>query len=190
MSNDAVLEFGTPRENEERRDGGCAVVFDPVTQKYAVGERAKDGLFLLYSGGAEEGEAIKDAILREVTEESGLHGFKQVEKIAEALTHYYNRGKDVNRLAHATCLLVILNHSETVPTQLEAHEDFTLRWTTPSEILANWKKHNTDHSLDHWIYFLSLAVERAVELGLDTASDLEPCKAATAAVLAEFGIAS
>lgn len=31
-----ILEFGIKRENEERRDGGCAVVFDPVSQKYAV----------------------------------------------------------------------------------------------------------------------------------------------------------
>ncbi len=29
-----ILEFGIKRENEEQRDGGCAVVFDPVSQKY------------------------------------------------------------------------------------------------------------------------------------------------------------
>jgi hypothetical protein len=26
-----IPEFGIKRENEERRDGGCAIVFDPVT---------------------------------------------------------------------------------------------------------------------------------------------------------------
>lgn len=32
----SIPEFGIKRENEERRDGGCAVVFDPQNQKYAV----------------------------------------------------------------------------------------------------------------------------------------------------------
>ena len=27
-----ILEFGIKREGEERRDGGCSVVFDPQTQ--------------------------------------------------------------------------------------------------------------------------------------------------------------
>ena len=33
---EGILEFGIKRENEERRDGGCSVVFNPETQKYAV----------------------------------------------------------------------------------------------------------------------------------------------------------
>ena len=31
-----IPEFGIKRENEERRDGGCAVVFDPTSQKSAA----------------------------------------------------------------------------------------------------------------------------------------------------------
>ena len=34
-----ILEFGIKRENEERRDGGGAVIFDPETQKYGVYRR-------------------------------------------------------------------------------------------------------------------------------------------------------
>ena len=48
---DDILEFGIKRDNEERRDGGCAVVFDPVNQKYAVG-KLPDGNLWLFSGGA------------------------------------------------------------------------------------------------------------------------------------------
>ena len=32
----SILEFGIKRENEERRDGGGVVIFDPETQKYVV----------------------------------------------------------------------------------------------------------------------------------------------------------
>lgn len=51
-----ILGFGTKRENEERRDGGCAVVFDPETQKYAVYKNLKNGLLGLYGGGIEQKE--------------------------------------------------------------------------------------------------------------------------------------
>ena len=52
-----IPEFGIKRKNEERRDGGCGVIFDPETQKYAVG---KDyiGRLRLFSGGLNLGEDI------------------------------------------------------------------------------------------------------------------------------------
>lgn len=162
---DAIREFGIPRENEERRDGGCAVLFDPVTRRYAVGKRDMDGLWLLFSGGVEDGEDVQQGILREVKEESGLHEFVHIEKLAEAMTHYHNRAKKVNRIAHATCLLVILSSTDTLPVQLEEHENFVLGWATPEEILSNWNERNDSKGLDHWIYFLGKAVARVAELG-------------------------
>ncbi|OGJ04280.1 hypothetical protein A3G06_00455 [Candidatus Nomurabacteria bacterium RIFCSPLOWO2_12_FULL_46_14] len=100
-----IREFGIRRENEERRDGGCGVVFDPENQKYAVGRDITDGRLRLFGGGVDEAEDIEGGVLREITEESGLHDFLHVEKIAEALCHFYSRAKDKNRLAHATCFL-------------------------------------------------------------------------------------
>ena len=97
---DTIPEFGITREGEERRDGGCGIVFDPASQKYAVGKQTEDGLFRLFSGGVDEGEDIKDGVLREVVEESGLQDFLHVEKIAEALTHYHNSLRNVNRSAN------------------------------------------------------------------------------------------
>ena len=168
-----IPEFGIKRENEERRDGGCAVVFDPNAQKYAVGERNQGGLFVLFSGGINTNEDIETAVLREVTEESGLHDFRYVEKIAEALTHYHNALKNVDRVAHAVCFLVILKSVDTVPTKLEAHEDFSLRWATPEEISANWQPRNQNKDHDHWFYFLERSVKRAIALGYDTTSNKE-----------------
>jgi len=165
--NNNIPEFGIKRQNEERRDGGCAVVFDPTTQKYAVGRKLDDGLYILFSGGVNLNEEVKDGILREVKEESGLYDFLYVEKIAEALSHFYNNAKNVNRVAHATCFLVILRSNKLVPTKLEKHEKFVLVWRTPEEILANWKKRNENKDHDHWIYFFEKSVNRAIELGYD-----------------------
>lgn len=166
----AIPEFGTKREGEERRDGGCAVVFDPATQRYAVGKRAADAQVLLFSGGVDASEDIQTGILREVREESGLHDFAHVEKIGEALTHYYNRNKKIYRVGHATCFLAILRSADVVPTQLEEHEKFTLAWLTAEEIRGPWVADNHDDGYGHWIYFLDKAVARARELGYDTTS--------------------
>lgn len=167
---ESILEFGIKRENEERRDGGCAVVFDPKSQRYAVGLHEYHGAYWLFSGGLEEGEEAESGILREVTEESGLCDFGHVEKIDEALAHYHNRLKNVNRVAHATCFLVILKSTKRVPVHLEAHETFTLAWKSIEEVLQSWTENNQGHSVDHWIYFFKKAIARVKELGYDTTS--------------------
>ena len=158
------------RENEERRDGGCAVVFDPSAQKYAVGRQTADGLFRLFSGGVSAEEDIQEGVLREVIEESGLHDFLHVEKIAEAFTHYRNSLRNVNRVAKATCFLVVLKTVNLVPVALEDHEKFTLAWATAHEILENWNSRNENKDYDHWIYFMNKCVSRAKELGYDESS--------------------
>lgn len=161
-------EFGIKRENEERRDGGCGVVFDPATRKYAVGRRDTDGHLLLFAGGVADDEDPQTGILREVTEESGLYDFQHIEKVANALTHYRNVLKDVNRVAYATCYLVILGSTKQQPLKLEEHEKFSLCWLTADEILRHWKENNEDKSYDHWIYFFSKAVERVKALGYES----------------------
>ena len=172
MDSSSIPEFGIKRENEERRDGGCGVVFDPKSQKYAIGERTDTGLFILFSGGVNDEEDIREGILREVMEESGLHDFLHIEKITEALTHYYNSAKKVNRVGHATCFLVILKNADLVPTKLESHEKFILKWANTEEIFANWKAHNENHDHDHWFHFMKKAVARAKELGFDKTSQI------------------
>ena len=163
MEND-VPEFGIKRENEERRDGGCGVIFDPKSQKYAVNKH-DTGLLGLPSGGVDPNEDIQQGILREVVEETGLEDFLYVEKIGEALTHYYNILKKVNRVAKATCLLMILKSTNQTEVKHEEHETFTLDWATAEEIFLNWQSHNENHDHDHWIYFMKRAVERVKELG-------------------------
>ena len=166
-----MLEFGIKRDNEERRDGGCAVVFDPVSQKYAVGKQANNGSYRLFSGGVDDNEDIKDGVLREVIEESGLHDFLYVEKTAEALCHYYNSLRKVNRVTNSTCFLVILKSVKLKSIELEEHEKFELAWVTPEEMLSNWKSRNKNKDYDHWIkLFLKKSVNRAIELGYDKTS--------------------
>jgi ADP-ribose pyrophosphatase YjhB (NUDIX family) len=160
-----IPEFGIKRENEERRDGGCAVVFDPQTQKYAVGKHEVGGLLRLFSGGVDENETIQDGVMREVVEESGLTDFLYIEEIAQAFTHYHNALKNVNRVAKATCFLVILKSAHVQPVALEAHEKFSLYWATADEILECWRSRSEGKHYDHWIYFFEKAVARAKQLG-------------------------
>jgi ADP-ribose pyrophosphatase YjhB (NUDIX family) len=162
------LEFGLKRENEERRDGGCSIVFDPETQKYAVYKNLKNGRLGLYGGGFDEGEDEKEGVLRELVEESGLIDYFQIEKIDKVLTHYYNSNKGVNRVAFATCLLVILKSRKTQPTKLEEHEKFEMMWVTGSELLSSWQSVNQNKDYDHWFYLFDKAVKRVEELGYKT----------------------
>lgn len=170
-------ETGTKRQDEERRDGGCAVVFDPATQKYAVSKWEGDDNIRLYAGGVEEGEDLKNGILREVTEESGLYDFGYSEIFLTAYPHFYNVRKKVNRVTKSACVLAILNSTDTKPVQQGEHERFELAWMAPEEIMENWEKRNTEHDLDHWFMFLKQGVARAIELGYDTTSDPKTHKA-------------
>ncbi len=161
-------EFGMKRENEERRDGGCGVIFDPKTKKFAVGELRKGGQYIFFGGGINPNENIKECVLREVMEESGLHDFVYIEKLSEVITHYRNNVKNVNRMAHATCFLLVLNSRNIQDHQLEEHEKFDLVWAQPEEIIENWESRNQEHDFDHWIFFMKKGVQRVDELGYDT----------------------
>jgi ADP-ribose pyrophosphatase YjhB (NUDIX family) len=160
-----IPEFGIKRENEERRDGGCGIVFDPKTGKFAMGKHLDIDRLRLFSGGVGPDEDIQIGVLREVTEESGLHDFLYVEKISQAFTHYHNILKNVNRIGLATCFLVILKSADLKPVAHEEHEKFSLVWATTDEIFANWKKWNANKDNDHWLYFMDLATKRMGELG-------------------------
>ncbi len=165
-------ETGLKRENEEWRDGGCGIVFDPETQKYAVA-RWTNGHYGFFSGGTDKNEDNKIGVLREVTEESGLYDFKYVEKIGDAHAHFFNEAKRINRVTLTSCYLIILNSKKTQPLKLEDHEKFELVWVRPEEILADWIVSNKERSgdLEHWINFLKQGVGRTIELGYDISSD-------------------
>lgn len=165
-----MKEFGIKRENEERRDGGCGVIFDPQSQKYAVGKHRDSGVFVLFGGGVGSDENAENGVVREVKEESGLYDFLYIEKIGEALSHFYNNSKKINRVANSTCFLFVLRSRNLIPTQLEEHENFTLLWSTPKEMLENWKSRNQNKDYDHWIYFFKKSAKRAKELGYDTST--------------------
>ncbi len=164
-TSEPIPEFGIKRDNEERRDGGCGIVFDPTTQLFAIGLQHADNVHRLFSGGVDANEDLKAGILREVVEESGLHDFAYTEEIGKAFAHYYNSLRKVNRVALATCYLVVLRSADVRPVQLEAHEQFSLAWISGDELLADWKRRDTDEGYGHWIYFMEKAIVRLRELG-------------------------
>ncbi|MEK7578921.1 MAG: class I tRNA ligase family protein [Patescibacteria group bacterium] len=163
-------ETGVRRENEEERNGGVGIVFDPARQRYAVG-RQKNGLARLFSGGVDDGESIQEGTLREVAEESGLFDFKHVEYIGKTYAHYHNSLRNVNRLAWASAFLVILDSSDVKEVRHESHEDFELEWITGKDLWNNLVEHNIEGSTDHWLWFLRQGIGRAIDLGYDTESD-------------------
>ena len=76
-----------------------------------------------------------------------------------------NTLKNVDRVAHATCFLIVLKSAKLIPTQLEAHEKFVLVWKNPEDIIKNWEARNENKDHDHWIYFFNKSIERLKELG-------------------------
>ncbi len=162
-----IPEFGIKRENEERRDGGIGIVFDPQTGLYAVGRHTTDGFYRLFSGGVDPSEDTQEGTLREVTEESGLYDFSHIEKIGEAFAHYYNSLRNVNRVTKCTCFLIILESRDLKETKLEAHEQFSLAWVSAEELFVQWRSRNKDGDVDHWLYFLEKAVHRVRDLGYE-----------------------
>jgi leucyl-tRNA synthetase len=163
-------EKGIKRDNEQFAEGGSSVVFDPKTQKYAFLQIEKNGNIALFAGGRNEGEDLHEGILRELREESGLTHIKHYEEACTVYGHYYHSLKDINRRARATVLLVVLDDTETVETQLEEHEKFHTVWLSAGEVLAKWKAADGGH-YDHYIVALEQAVGRAIELGYDKTSD-------------------
>jgi len=160
-----IPEFGKKRSDEIRRDGGFGIVFNPKTQKFAVGEDDIGGLLRFFSGGVEKQEDIQKGILREVKEESGLYDFLHVENVGEVMTHYHNSLKKLNRVAKTTCLLIVLKSSRKIPTRLESHERFLFKWVSDLELRENWDLRNEQVGLDHWFYFLGKAINRLTDLG-------------------------
>lgn len=160
-----MKEFGKKRENEERRDGGCAVIFNPKNGLFAVYRNEKNGILGLYGGGFDNGEDEKEGVLREVREESGLYDFSCVEKVEKVTAHYFNTNKNVNRVATATCFLLILNSDKREKTKLEVHESFSFVWARSEEVLSSWKGNNEEKNYEHWIYLFKKSIERLKELG-------------------------
>lgn len=164
-----ILEFGIKRENEERRDGGFAIIFDPEKQLYAVGLHHSSDFLYLFGGGRNEGENKKDGIIREVREESGLHDFLHVEEIGEAMVHYFHSIKKVNRITLAACFLIVINSTNLVDTEPEEHENFALTWVKKEDLVFNWKNNRDDENQPHhWIYFLEKVHKRLIDQGHTT----------------------
>ncbi|MCF7833914.1 MAG: NUDIX hydrolase [Candidatus Pacebacteria bacterium] len=161
------LEFGIKRENEERRDGGCAVIFDPETKKFAVGrDNWGANILRLFGGGFDKNEDPLLGTLREVREESGLCNFLETEELAKVFVHYFNRTKNVNRCAESVCYLLILKNTDLIETQLEDHENFNLVYVDAQEMLDKWEAHNENKDFDHWIYFLQQGIESLKKRGI------------------------
>jgi leucyl-tRNA synthetase len=131
----------------------------------------KGGKPLLLAGGVDEGETVKEGVLREVLEEGGLYDFKHIQKIETSYAHYFNTAKKVNRVARAECYAIVLNSTDTKEVVLEDHEDFELAWWSAEDIRRWWVEHDDEDGFKHYIRFLDESVAWLIKEGYDNTSD-------------------
>lgn len=81
------VEYDEPAETAPRSERGAAVVCRNE-QILAIAYRPEKGGFFIPGGGVEEGETPEQAAIRELHEETGLHGTVQ-----RKLATVYNRGR-------------------------------------------------------------------------------------------------
>lgn len=127
--------FGEVQENETVRNTVVAVIVDEQSGKYLCQYWEEyDGLTCLLSGGVEEGEDEREALLREIAEETGYTDVTIASNLGEQIeTHYVKRDGE-RFVKNINPYLVVLHSKDGIETAKEADEKFENLFKTPDEI--------------------------------------------------------
>jgi len=134
-------EFGTPVENEIKKDSIIAVVRNPKTNQVLVldwGPRKADhGGNLFIGGGMEDGEDPVETARREVTEETGYINFKHAASAEAGVNnHFYSNVKDKYIYTRFLPVLFELIDEEKIAQNLDENENqFTVRWVDEDKVM-------------------------------------------------------
>ncbi len=153
-------EFGVPLDDAKEVTGVNVIGYDPATKLFMGLVNNNTGQAWLVGGGLEQGESYKSAAARELGEEAGYHDVAQWIQVGDFFySYYYNDNKKSNRRASGYNYLAILDSTQTVHANNEAHENFDIVWQSYDELVAAIGQ--TGGGVEHWLYALQEAKKAA-----------------------------
>lgn len=151
-----VEEYGTPSAKATDVQGVVIVGYDPAIKKWLALEWSQQGTIWLVGGGKEGAESYEQAARRELKEETGYSDFKeQIQLGGPIISHYYNDKKAVFRRSNSFAFLFVLDSSSKGHQELEAHEQFEVRWLDYESLRKALEQ--TGGGVEHWLAVLSKA---------------------------------
>lgn len=153
-------EFGVPLEDAKEVTGVNVIGYDPTTKLFMGLMNNNTKQAWLVGGGLEADESYESAAARELAEEAGYHDIAQWAQLGDFFySYYYNDNKKSNRRASGYNYLAILDSTQGVRANNEAHEDFDVVWQTHDELVAAIEQ--TGGGVEHWLYALQEAKKAA-----------------------------
>lgn len=126
-----------PQEGKEEssRTTVMCVIKHPTDGTYATLRWTDHDWHTFILGGAEEGETLEEAALREIREETGFTELELVSQLPIQInSKFYAAHKGVNRNAMTNVLKFQLRSLHQEETHREAHEKFTLEWVSEDKL--------------------------------------------------------
>lgn len=130
------MVFGEVLENETVRNTVVAVIVDEQSGEHLCQYWEEyDGLTCLLSGGIEEGEDERAALLREIAEETGYTDITITAQLGEQIESHYIKRDGERFVKIINPYLVTLHSREASETAKEADEKFENLFKTSDEIV-------------------------------------------------------